>query len=100
MQEEQLYEQGSQADKARSNIFSMPPCCGSGCAVCVLDYWTEDELEPVTAGTTEQGLSFNQQAGSAADSLSEAKMLEMLEAIEEAQWLAQQIIDQVDGETS
>ena len=23
----------------------MPPCCGTGCAVCVLDYWEPDEFE-------------------------------------------------------
>ena len=31
---------------------SMPPCCGSGCAVCVLDYWegvaTDDRGPAVT----------------------------------------------------
>src|SRR5262245_58308284 len=24
---------------------STPPCCGAGCAVCVLDYWQPDEFE-------------------------------------------------------
>ena len=24
---------------------SAPPCCGSGCAVCVLDYWEPNEFE-------------------------------------------------------
>jgi hypothetical protein len=27
---------------------SMPPCCGAGCAVCVLDYWEPDEFESPT----------------------------------------------------
>ena len=25
--------------------YSGPPCCGTGCAVCVLDYWEPDEFE-------------------------------------------------------
>ncbi len=25
---------------------SMPPCCGSGCAVCVLDYWEKPVAAP------------------------------------------------------
>lgn len=25
--------------------YTGPPCCGTGCAVCVLDYWEPDEFE-------------------------------------------------------
>ncbi|HEY7181304.1 MAG TPA: hypothetical protein VIC84_07790 [Blastocatellia bacterium] len=43
-----------------------PPCCGTGCAVCVLDYWEPDE--------------------------SESETLAMLDAIEQAQSQAQRMI--------
>jgi hypothetical protein len=43
-----------------------PPCCGTGCAVCVLDYWEPDE--------------------------SESETLAMLDAIEQAQSQARQMI--------
>jgi hypothetical protein len=56
---------------------SMPPCCGSGCAVCVLDYWVEDESPP-----PEQ----------------EMEMEAMLKAIEQAEALARQMIANQDGE--
>jgi hypothetical protein len=46
----------------------MPPCCGTGCAVCVLDYWEPSE--------------------------SESEAIAMLEAIEQAQ----RIIAEQDGE--
>jgi hypothetical protein len=32
---------------------SMPPCCGAGCAVCVLDYWEPDEFEIPSSYTTD-----------------------------------------------
>jgi hypothetical protein len=31
---------------------SMPPCCGTGCAVCVLDYWEPSEFEVPARETT------------------------------------------------
>ena len=57
---------------------SMPPCCGTGCAVCVLDYWEPDEFE------TPQS--------------SELETLAMLEAIEQAERQAQQMIAEQDGD--
>lgn len=56
--------------------FSTPPCCGSGCTVCVLDY-------------PEYGL----------EEQSDENMQEMIEAIEKAQWQAQELIAQIDGES-
>jgi hypothetical protein len=50
----------------------MPPCCGTGCAVCVLDYWEPNE--------------------------SESEALAMLDAIEHAQSQARQMIAEQDGE--
>ena len=50
----------------------MPPCCGTGCAVCVLDYWESNE--------------------------SESETLAMLDAIEQAQSQARQMIAEQDGE--
>jgi hypothetical protein len=57
---------------------SMPPCCGTGCAVCVLDYWEPDEFE------TPQS--------------SESETLAMLEAIEQAQRQARRMIAEQDGD--
>jgi hypothetical protein len=62
----------------RSSSISMPPCCGTGCAVCVLDYWEPDEFE------TPQS--------------SESETLLMLEAIEQALRQAQRIIAEQDGD--
>jgi hypothetical protein len=31
----------------------MPPCCGTGCAVCVLDYWEPSESESETIAMLE-----------------------------------------------
>jgi hypothetical protein len=48
---------------------SMPPCCGTGCAVCVLDYWEPNE--------------------------SESEALTMLEAIEQAQRMLADLPDPI-----
>ena len=56
------------AEQSSIEPCSMPPCCGTGCAVCVLDYWEPSE--------------------------SESEAIAMLEAIEQAQ----QIIAEQDGE--
>jgi hypothetical protein len=62
---------------------SMPPCCGSGCAVCVLDYWVDDE-----PGVMTQGEITGDSVGS--------DMLVLLEAFEEAERQAKQMIDRMD----
>lgn len=31
------------SEYGRYNLSPPPPCCGSGCTVCVLDYWPTDE---------------------------------------------------------
>jgi hypothetical protein len=92
MQKEETTLDHSTADILHRASSSMPPCCGSGCSVCVLDYWTEDEIKPVTE-ETETG------AGEKTNWQSEADTLAMVEAIEEAQWIAEQMIAQMDGET-
>jgi len=51
----------------------MPPCCGSGCAVCILDYWVDDEPGDIPQ--------------------------QLLQAFEEAEQLAKQMIAQNDSET-
>ncbi|HEY6402807.1 MAG TPA: hypothetical protein VI479_15425 [Blastocatellia bacterium] len=48
---------------------SMPPCCGTGCAVCVLDYWEPSE--------------------------SESEAIAMLEAIEQAQQIIADLSDPI-----
>lgn len=63
----------------------MPPCCGSGCAVCVLDYWVADEP---SAGTQEE---------IGGDSVG-SEMSVLLEAFEEAERLAKQMIAPTDSE--
>jgi len=57
---------------------SMPPCCGTGCAVCVLDYWEPDEFD------TPQS--------------SESETLAMLEAIEQAERRARRMIAELEGD--
>lgn len=52
---------------------SAPPCCGTGCAVCVLDYWEPSE--------------------------SESGALAMLDAIEQAQSQARRMIAEQDGDS-
>jgi hypothetical protein len=56
----------------------MPPCCGSGCAVCVLDYWVDDE-----PGAIRQEEITGASVGT--------EMLELLAAFEEAEQLAKQL---------
>jgi hypothetical protein len=68
----------------------------------VLDYWTDDELEPVAQDTGKESQSDNSEtveAKSFAEIMTEPEMLAMLEAIEKAQLTAQQIIAQMDGES-
>jgi hypothetical protein len=62
---------------------SMPPCCGSGCAVCVLDYWVDDEPGVMT------------QEEITGDSVG-SDMLVLLAAFEEAERQAKQMIDRMD----
>jgi hypothetical protein len=40
-------------------ILNRPPCCGTGCAVCVLDYWEPDELELPAQKTSGAGPDSN-----------------------------------------
>src|SRR5215470_13165468 len=43
----QVMQNAATGLKQSSSIppYTAPPCCGSGCAVCVLDYWEPDEFE-------------------------------------------------------
>jgi hypothetical protein len=68
----------------------------------VLDYWTDDELEPVTPEISNQHeieILTEIAAQSLSEIMTESEMLAMLEAIEKAQLTAQQIIAQMDGES-
>ena len=86
MQQEQIYKEAvgkagytdlaDLADLAPSA--DLPLCCGTGCAVCVLDYPELFSNRPAS----------NQQVDNQVDS----EMLAMLEAIEQAQSRANQII--------
>jgi hypothetical protein len=77
MQQEQIYNEAVET-VANKGSADLPPCCGTGCAVCVLDY--PELFSNRTAG--------NQPADDQVD----AEMLAMLEAIEQAQSQANQII--------
>jgi hypothetical protein len=77
-------EQSAAQDKQRKPS-SMPPCCGTGCAVCVLDYWVDDEPGVMT------------QEEITGDSV-KSEMLILLEAFEEAERQAKQMIGHMDGE--
>jgi hypothetical protein len=92
MQKEEITLDHSTAGGSPRASSSIPPCCGSGCSVCVLDYWTEDEVKPVAEETETGPVNMSNWQ-------SEADTLAMIEAIEEAQWVAEQMIAQMDGET-
>lgn len=84
-EEEQERQQGAdslsnQADSTR------PPCCGSGCAVCVLDYWPDYREDEQPA------------AGLGAETIDSEilLMLPMLEAFEKAQEDVGQLINPAD----
>ncbi len=98
MQEDRIHQQHSNSEKITRQNSSAPPCCGSGCAVCVLDYWTNDEFEPVTQESTIEHAA-ETPAESFAEIMSEAEILAMLEAIEHAQQRAKQIIAEMEGES-
>jgi hypothetical protein len=70
-------EQHAAGDSKRTRS-SMPPCCGTGCAVCVLDYWVDDE----------PGLMSEDEFTE--DSVKSEKMI-LLEAFEEAERQARQM---------
>ncbi len=65
---------------------TMPPCCGSGCAVCVLDYWDGDCHKAPDQKKTEfdEGLVSNDLA-------------EMLDAFESAEHEVQKLISEISG---
>ncbi|MDQ3012985.1 MAG: hypothetical protein M3X11_20035 [Acidobacteriota bacterium] len=78
MQQEQFYKEASTPARASSSPChapDLPQCCGTGCAVCVLDY---PEL-------------FSQ-------SPADAEMLAMLKAVEQAQLQVGQSIADASGE--
>jgi hypothetical protein len=77
-------EQNTAQDEQRTPS-SMPPCCGTGCAVCVLDYWVDDE----------HGVMAQEEI--TGDSV-KSEMLVLLEAFEEAERQAKQMIGHMDGE--
>jgi len=66
----------TQSDPLSVTPADLPACCGTGCAVCVLDY---PEY-------------FSKQR-------SESETLAMLEAVEKAQWQARQMIANQDGDS-
>jgi hypothetical protein len=77
-------EQSAAKDEQRTS-FSMPPCCGTGCAVCVLDYWVDDE----------HGMMAQEEI--TGDSVKSERLI-LLEAFEEAEQQAKQMIAHMDGE--
>jgi hypothetical protein len=80
---EDFHTDHSAAGDEQRTPSSMPPCCGSGCAVCVLDYWVDDE-----PGVMTQEEITGNSVGS--------EMLVLLEAFEEAERQAKQMIAQTD----
>jgi len=76
MQFEELDQQRETTDcSSGDSAFAPPPCCGSGCAVCVLDYWSDDQP---CMGSQEEI----------------ATMQSMLDAFEKAQLEAQEMINE------
>jgi hypothetical protein len=82
---EDFHTEQSAAQDLKRTPSSMPPCCGTGCAVCVLDYWVDDEPGVMT------------QEEITGDSV-KSEMLILLEAFEEAEQQAKQMIAHTDGE--
>jgi hypothetical protein len=80
---EDFHSDHSAAGDEQRTPASMPPCCGSGCAVCVLDYWVDDEPGLMT------------QEEITGDSVG-SEMLSLLEAFEEAERQAKQMIAHTD----
>jgi hypothetical protein len=95
---EDFHTDHSAARDEQRTTSSMPPCCGSGCAVCVLDYWVDDEpglltQEEITGGSIQPELP----------ELSELpqlpqlpQLLVLLEAFEDAERQAKQMIVHMD----
>jgi len=90
-------------DKGFSNRVTLaeaaeaPPCCGSGCAVCVLDYWDGGEIpqEVPKAQCCNSGCTVCVLDYAGADDCAgiEGSLLRLLDAVEEAQIEARTITD-------
>lgn len=80
---EDFHTEQTAARDSKRTPSSMPPCCGSGCAVCVLDYWVDNEHDVMT------------QEEITGDSVG-SELLVLLEAFEDAERQAKQMIAQTD----
>jgi hypothetical protein len=106
MDEKRQNEQYAAAGGSGRSDLSMPPCCGSGCAVCVLDYWIGDETgsatqEEITTEISNHHPSLEEPLEvplEVFEASPESDLLALLEAFERAQLEVQQIIAQLDGE--
>jgi hypothetical protein len=86
---EDFHTEHSAARDEQRTTSSMPPCCGSGCAVCVLDYWVDDEpglltQEEITGDSIQPELP------------ELPELLVLLEAFEDAERQAKQMIVHMD----
>lgn len=78
MQQEQFYKETTTAANTparHTDLAELPQCCGTGCTVCVLDYPELFSQSPVDSET-----------------------LAMLEAIEQAQLQASQLLAETSGD--
>jgi len=75
MQVDELDQQCDTTGSSPGDSTLAPSCCGSGCAVCVLDYWSDDE----------PGLRSQEEI---------ANMQSMLDAFEKAQLEAQEMMSE------
>lgn len=90
MQQDQTNMQtdtGKHTPARQSEPVEMPQCCGTGCTVCVLDY-------PELFSSGQSGGQF----GDSADGQFDPETLAMLEAIEQAQLQASQLLAESNGD--
>ncbi|QQS48077.1 MAG: hypothetical protein IPM66_05345 [Acidobacteriota bacterium] len=76
MQDKTLSDQADDTTEA-------PPCCGTGCVVCVLDY-REGDAGVSTVACPAEGF--------------DSSSLQLLEAIEDAQMMVRAMLDRSDSE--
>lgn len=117
-----MREHFSEQTQNQSGAASLPPCCGTGCAVCVLDYADEyittyqapeplrhktlNETAPVTAPISERTQCCNTGCLICVRDYpelflqpeAETHTLQLLEAVERAQLQAAQLCEQQAGE--
>src|SRR5262245_9546333 len=87
MQEKDQNQEYRPCDSSRNDSSAplMPPCCGSGCAVCVLDYWTVDEPGSMPPEEPRAETTDHPHSPEEVEAPADPELVALLEAFEEAQ---------------